>query len=146
MHTAVVPVFLLVASAVVLCTILIAIGYVVNPKRPHRVKRMPYESGMDPIHSARRRFDTRYYLLAIAFLVFDVELLFLYPWAVAQHRVANEGARADTIDVGIGSIDAAVASGVVPSRLFVFAAVMAFVVLLTLGFVYDWRKGVFRWR
>ena len=53
-----------------------------NPGRPGRVTRMPYESGMDPIHDTRRRFDVRFHLLAIAFLVFDVELLFLYPWAV----------------------------------------------------------------
>ena len=47
---------------------------------------MPYESGMDPIHDTRRRFDVRFYLVAIAFLVFDVELLFLYPWAVASRN------------------------------------------------------------
>src|SRR5437762_14143691 len=54
------------------------------PRKNTAVKEMPYESGMDPIHDARRRFDVRFNLVAIAFLVFDVELLFLYPWAVAS--------------------------------------------------------------
>ena len=61
---------------------LLAFARIVRPGRPGPVTRMPYESGMDPIHDTRRRFDVRFYLLAIAFLVFDVELLFLYPWAV----------------------------------------------------------------
>lgn len=86
---------------------------------------MPYESGMDPIHDARRRFDVRFHLVAIAFLVFDVELLFLYPWAVANK------APADVRQFSSG---------------FVFAEVMVFVALLTVGFVYAWKKGVFRWR
>ncbi len=71
----------------VVCVVGLALGLlvfsrIVRPGRPGRVTRMPYESGMDPIHDTRRRFDVRFYLLAIAFLVFDVELLFLYPWAV----------------------------------------------------------------
>ena len=51
---------------------------------------MPYESGMDPVHDTRRRFDVRFHLVAIAFLVFDVELLFLYPWAVATRQTAGD--------------------------------------------------------
>jgi len=99
---------------------------------------MPYESGMDPIHDAHRKFDVRFHLVAIAFLVFDVELLFLYPWAVASRSPAG--------------IDAAVAAASTASqplgysRGLVFAEVMVFVALLGLGLVYAWRKGVFRWR
>jgi NADH-quinone oxidoreductase subunit A len=95
---------------------------------------MPYESGMDPIHDARRRFDVRFHLVAIAFLLFDVELLFLYPWAVASR--SPEG------------IDAAVAAAGTPgfSRLLVFGEVMVFIGLLAVGLVYAWRKGVLRWR
>ena len=93
---------------------------------------MPYESGMDPIHDTRRRFDVRFHLVAIAFLVFDVELLFLYPWAVASRNPAG--------------IDAAAAGGLVSGRGLVFAEVLTFIVLLGLGYIYAWRKGVFRWR
>jgi NADH-quinone oxidoreductase subunit A len=118
---------------------LIVLGHFVGPRRPSRIKRMPYESGMDPIHDTRRRFDIQYHLLAIAFLVFDVEMLFLYPWAV----VARPTPAAQASGAGI---DAAVSAGVVPSRGLVFAGVMVFIALLTLGFAYDWRKGIFRWR
>jgi len=141
MQTAAIPVFLLVLGAVALCVVLLLLGNWLSPRRPSRVKRMPYESGMDPIHDTRRRFDIRYHLLAIAFLLFDVELLFLYPWAVASRPAALDAA-APPSTVGI---DAAVASGAIESRGLVFAGVITFVALLTLGFVYDWRKGVFRW-
>ncbi len=97
------------------------------------VKAMPYESGMDPIHDTRRRFDIHFHLVAIAFLLFDVELLFLYPWAVARPESrrypggdhCRRGRRA---------------------RGWCFGEVMFFVALLAVGFVYAWRKGVFRWR
>ena len=144
MQTAVIPVFLLIACAVALCLGLLVVGRLFGPRRPSRVKRMPYESGMDPIHDTRRRFDVQYHLLAIAFLVFDVELLFLYPWAVVA-RPAPTSAPPVAEAVGVG-IDAAVSAGVVPSRGLVFAGVMVFIALVALGFIYDWRKGIFRWR
>src|SRR5918993_2933795 len=78
------PVLLFVACATALSVGLLAVGKLFGPKRNTAVKEMPYESGMDPIHDTRRRFDVRFHLVAIAFLVFDVELLFLYPWAVAS--------------------------------------------------------------
>ena len=133
---------------------------------------MPYESGMDPIHDTRRRFDVRFHLLAITFLVFDVELLFLFPWAVASHtekrdwglggrsqvsqtlipspepRVSSPPSRTTNLHPASATagIDAAVADGLVESRNLVFGGAMAFLALLILGFVYDWRKGVFQWR
>jgi NADH-quinone oxidoreductase subunit A len=150
------PVFLFVGCAIALAVMLLVLAQVFNPVRPGRVKRMPYESGMDPFHDARRRFDVRFYLLAIAFLVFDVELLFLYPWAVAL-RPAPEppGAVAAPLAppvenappgaAGVG-YDAAVSSRLVESRTLVFAGAMLFIILLLCGYIYDWRKGVFQWR
>ena len=111
---------------------MLAIGSLLGPKRDGAVKEMPYESGMDPIHGARRRFDIRFHLVAIAFLVFDVEVLFLYPWAVAVKNPAG--------------ISAAVESGLVSSRGIVLGGVALFVALVVFGLVYDWRKGLFRWR
>jgi NADH-quinone oxidoreductase subunit A len=93
---------------------------------------MPYESGMDPIHDARRRFDVRFHLVAIAFLLFDVELLFLYPWAVANKNPAGLKAIADANPDFSPTV--------------VFVEVMVFIALLTVGLAYAWRKGVFRWR
>lgn len=146
MQQAVIPIFLFLLCVAGLAGVLLGVANLVNPGRTDRVKQMPYESGMDPVHDTRRRFTVRFHLVAIAFLVFDVELLFLYPWAVAMHRApatALEQGSAAAIPPGI---DAAVAAGTVESRGLVFAGAMAFLLLLALGFLYDWRKGVFRWR
>ena len=129
---AILPILLFAVIAVGFSFSLLTVGRLFGPKRRSRVKEMPYESGMDPIHAARRRFDVRFHLVAIAFLVFDVELLFLYPWAVASKNEFG--------------IDAAVTSGMVESRGLVFAEVMVFIGLLALGLVYCWCKGLFRWR
>ena len=141
---AAVPVFLLGVSVFALAMVLLAISALFNPKRAGAVKEMPYESGMDPVHDTRRRFDVRFHLMAIAFLVFDVELLFLYPWAVAMRPAATPGAEPGT--PGPAGISAAVAAGMADSRDLVFVGAMLFIALLALGFLYDWRKGVFQWR
>src|SRR5689334_6653362 len=78
------PIFLFILVAIATAIGMLVTSAVLGPRRKTAVKQMPYESGMDPIGDARQRFDVRYYLVAIAFLLFDVELLFLYPWAVAQ--------------------------------------------------------------
>jgi NADH:ubiquinone oxidoreductase subunit 3 (subunit A) len=87
---------------------------------------MPYESGMDPIGDARQRFDVRFYLIAILFLVFDVELLFLYPWT------ATYTADGSILPAGFREV--------------VFWEVIAFLFTLVVAYFYAWRKGVFRWR
>jgi len=136
MELSVLPLILFVLMAGGLALGMYLVGKLVGPRRNSPVKQMPYESGMDPIHDTRRRFDVRFHLVAVAFLVFDVELLFLYPWAVASRN--EEG------------VDAVVAgettAGLISSRDLVFGGVFLFFVLLVVGFVYDWRKGLFRWR
>jgi NADH-quinone oxidoreductase subunit A len=134
METAALPILLFIVCASGLAVGLLVVGKLFGPSKTSPVKEMPYESGMDPIHDTRRRFDVRFYLVAIAFLVFDVELLFLYPWAVAASPKSD------------GGISAAVAAGWVSSRDLVFGEAMVFIALLALGFVYAWRKGVFQWR
>src|SRR5207248_4939258 len=103
-------------------------SYLVGPSKKTAVKLMPYESGMDPIGDAHQQFDIKFYLVAILFLVFDVELLFLYPWAVLAYR---------------GGADAVWRSefGTV-----VFVEVLVFIASLAVAYVYAWRKGVFQWR
>ena len=163
MQTAMLPVFLFTVCVFGLAVALLILGNVFSPRRPNPVKRMPYESGMNPIHDTRRRFDVRFHLLAIAFLVFDVELLFLYPWAVAFRPAAVEmSAAGQTVAAAADGEDSegepatpqasnsgsgASIAGAPPERPpLIFAGGMVFVGLLVLGFVYDWRKGVFRWR
>ena len=132
MQTTVLPIFLFVACAGALAAGLIFVSGLIGPSKNSRVKEMPYEAGMDPIHDARRRFDVRFHLVAIAFLVFDVEILFLYPWAVASRNPQG--------------LDQAVANHWVASRGLIYGEVMVFIVLLAAGYLYAWRKGVFQWR
>ncbi len=120
------PVFLFVVISTVMAASILMIAQLVGPKRRRTaVKGMPYESGMNPLHDARQRFNIGFYLLAIEFLVFDVEILILLPWAVAAG-----GKQTGTLGAGHG----------------VFWVVMAFLVILTVGFAYTWRKGVFKWK
>ena len=83
MNTEFTPLFLFILVAIVTAISMLVLSAILGPRKTTAVKQMPYESGMDPIGDARQRFDVRYYLVAIVFLLFDVELLFLYPWAVA---------------------------------------------------------------
>ncbi len=156
------PILLFAACVLALAVALLVMGNLFNPRRPGRVKRMPYESGMDPIHDTRRRFDVRFYLLAIAFLVFDVELLFLYPWAVTawparladsapaevtSDQMTDETTLAPPTSATVAALQQSEAGRqLVGNRHLVFAGVMVFIGLLTLGLVYDWRKGILRWR
>jgi NADH-quinone oxidoreductase subunit A len=132
------PILIFAACATAVSLGMLGIASILGPRRQTAVKQMPYESGMDPIHDAHRKFDVRFHLVAIAFLVFDVELLFLYPWAVASRHPSG-------IDEAVRQA-ALAAQPLGYSRALVFGEVMVFIGLLALGFVYAWRKGVFQWR
>src|SRR2546430_5051801 len=125
------PIFLFVLAALAGPAGMIVAGRLIGPSRQGRVKAMPYESGMDPIHDAHRRFDVRFNLVAVAFLVFDVELLFLYPWAVAS-RDANG------IDAAVA---AAMSAGVGLTRGLGFGEALGFLALFGAGVVYGRRRG-----
>ena len=142
------PILLFVLVAAAVSCAMVAAPRLIAPRKRTAVKEMPYESGMDPIHDARRRFAVRFHLVAIAFLVFDVELLFLYPWAVAMRHAQSADAQGTAAAAAPASrgIDLAVSNGWIADRTLVFAGAMVFILLVVLGFVYDWRKGVFRWR
>jgi len=99
-----------------------------KPWKPTRAKEMPYESGMDPVGTARMQFDIKFYLIAILFLVFDVELLFLYPWAVLAYADGGD----PTWKQVFGGV--------------VFAEILVFIATLVIAYVYAWKKGVFQWR
>jgi NADH-quinone oxidoreductase subunit A len=138
MGTEFTPVFLLLCVAIVMATGMIVSSHFLGPRKNTKIKQMPYESGMDPIGDARQRFDVRYYLVAIVFLLFDIELLFLYPWVVSQWS-------ADAGFVGSGT---ATSIAGIPSefRDLVLGEILVFVAILAAGFAYVWRKGVFEWR
>jgi NADH:ubiquinone oxidoreductase subunit 3 (subunit A) len=123
------PIFIYLIAVVLFAVGVLVITHLpyLKPKKRTPVKLMPYESGMDPIGDARQRFDVKFYLVAILFLVFDVELLFLYPWAVAAYGPDEP---------------------LLPARFrtIVFWEVIAFITTLAVAYVYAWRKGVFKWR
>lgn len=121
-----VVVYVLVLLGFVVTNLILA--HIIGPKKKTPVKQMPYESGMDPVGDARQPFDVKFYLVAILFLVFDVELLFLYPWSVSAY--------ADT------------ETKIIPAELrdTVYGVMVVFMTTLAIAFVYAWRKGVFRWR
>jgi len=138
MGTEFTPVFLFLIVALGIAAGMIVGSAWLAPQKATRVKQMPYESGMDPIGDARQRFDVRYYLVAIVFLLFDVELLFLYPWAVAQWSL---GAGPPTTGAPL------VAAGIPAEfRGLVFGEILLFILILAAAFAYAWRKGVFEWR
>jgi len=165
MATTILPILLFVIVAAGVSCAMVAAPRLIAPRKRTLVKEMPYESGMDPVHDTRRRFAVRFHLVAIAFLVFDVELLFLYPWAVAAGQgaagMAQEAVSSGQTPLGFTGgpvvtsqqpgpasrgIDLAVSEGWIASRGLVFAGAMVFILLVVVGFVYDWRKGIFQWR
>jgi NADH:ubiquinone oxidoreductase subunit 3 (subunit A) len=99
-----------------------------KPRKPTKIKQMPYESGMDPVGTARMQFDIKFYLIAILFLVFDVELLILYPWAVIAYGEGGD----PTWRTVFGRI--------------VFFEILVFIATLVIAYVYAWKRGVFQWR
>lgn len=140
MSTDFTPIFLFLAIAVGTGMSMLVLSALLGPRKVTTVKQMPYESGMDPIGDARQRFDVRFYLVAIAFLLFDVELLYLYPWAVSQWSA--DPALAAATGAAAGPL-----AGIPPIfRAMVFCEIMVFVGILTAAFAYAWKKGVFEWR
>lgn len=116
------PIILLLCLAASFAAAVLILTHLLGPRRGGAVKGGAYESGMNPISTARKRFNVRYYLLAMTFLVFDVEIIFLYPWATTFRQVEPGGELAGLF---LGRI-----------LFFLMASVAAY--------VYAWRKGVFR--
>ena len=141
MGTEFTPIFLFILVAIGTAVAMLTASAILGPKKKTRVKQMPYESGMDPIGDARQRFDVRYYLVAIVFLLFDVELLFLYPWAVGSYSVQR-------VPGAAGEVAARFEPTGIPAAFhgLVFGEIMIFIVVLAAAFAYAWRKGVFEWR
>lgn len=128
------PILILIAVAALLSTAIIVITHVLpKAKRHGREKESTYEAGMPVLGDARRRFNVRFYLVAVLFLLFDVDLVLVYPWVLSFFRARAE--------VGAAT-DAAAASGNVT---FLVVAMTIFGALLLIGFIYDWGKGILRY-
>jgi NADH-quinone oxidoreductase subunit A len=117
------PSLMFVLVGVAVGVLPIAMGFLLAPSRPDSEKLSPYECGFEAFEDARMKFDVRYYLIAILFILFDLEIAFLFPWAaVFKDIVATESI-----------------------KMFGFVEMLVFVVILVVGYVYAWAKGALEW-
>src|SRR5690625_1864572 len=112
-----IPVLLFIIVSVLIGGVMMALGFSLAPYRPDREKVSPYECGFEAFEDARMRFDVRYYLVAILFIIFDLEITFLFPWAVAIKNIGLLG----------------------------LLAMAVFLAVLIAGFIYEWKRGALEW-
>jgi len=111
------PILLFIGFGLGLGMLMVGAGSFVSPNRPDPQKLSPYECGFEAFEDARMKFDVRYYLIAILFILFDLEIAFLFPWAVVLPEIGFFG----------------------------FASMMVFLFILIIGFIYEWKKGALEW-
>ncbi len=111
------PVLLFILVGVGVGVVPQVLGYILGPNRPDAQKNSPYECGFEAFEDARMKFDVRYYLVAILFILFDLEIAFLFPWAVSLKDIGLVG----------------------------FWSMMIFLAILVVGFAYEWKKGALDW-
>ena len=116
------PIFIIILMAIAFAVLNVVLTKVLGPSRMGRVKGGTYESGMNPVGTARKRFNVRFYLIAVVFLVFDVEIIFLYPWASTFTNLKTGGELA----------------------LLWLVRIMFFLFTTVVAYLYGWRKGVFK--
>ena len=112
-----IPIFLMIGCAMAFGLLMGKINEIVGPRRSNDAKDSTYESGMEPVRTARERFSVKYYMVAMLFIVFDIEIVFMYPWAVTFRHLGTSG----------------------------FLVMFAFVFVLLVGYYYIWRKGALEW-
>ena len=118
-----VPLLILIALVAISAVAIVVLSHLFSPTRPTPVKHEPYESGIPPLGTARERFDVKFYLVAVLFIVFDIEVVFMMPWAVAFRRL-------DILGLGVlgGLLE-----------------MIVFVAVLLVGYVYLWKRGALEW-
>ncbi len=127
------PVLVLIGVAIFASVTMLILAHVIGPKRRGAIKEGPYESGMPLIGDTHRRFNVRFYIVAMLFLLFDVEVVFLWPWALLFRHAA------------VSDLPIAAPGGLTLDKNFLLIEVGVFLTILLVGYVYAWRKGVFRW-
>ena len=111
------PILIFLIIGLGLGAVMIVMGAMLGPSRPDSEKLSPYECGFEAFEDSRMKFDVRYYLVAILFIIFDLEIAFLFPWAVVLDEIG----------------------------LFGFLAMVLFLAILVVGFIYEWKKGALEW-
>ncbi len=117
------PILVFILVGVTIGVLPILLGWLVAPNRPDSEKLSPYECGFEAFEDARMKFDVRYYLIAIIFILFDLEIAFLFPWAAIFKEIVETQA----------------------IKTFGFVEMMVFVAILVVGYVYAWAKGALEW-
>jgi NADH-quinone oxidoreductase subunit A len=117
MLTAYLPLIVIITFALVLAFLVVALGHLFGPRRPTSKKSMPYESGMVPYGPGTRRMNVRYYLIAVLFILFDIEVVFFLPWAVSFRELGKPG----------------------------LVLMIIFVIILEVAHMYAWKKGALEW-
>jgi NADH-quinone oxidoreductase subunit A len=129
------PLLILIVVGIAMASIIVLLSWVLGPKRSTSEKLSPYECGVEPVGNARERFPVKFYLIAMLFIVFDIETVFLYPWAVSFRSAAAH-------------LISSTASGVGRFQLtgqYMLAEMVVFIVILFVGYIYVWKKGAFDW-
>ncbi len=111
------PILVFMCLTLIMGTVFIVLGKLLGPSRPDAEKNSPYECGFEAFEDSRMKFDVRYYLVAILFIIFDLEIAFLFPWAVVLDEIGTFG----------------------------LAAMGIFLSVLVVGFIYEWKKGALEW-
>tara|TARA_Y100000739_G_C20407910_1_gene373127 strand:- start:71 stop:436 length:366 start_codon:yes stop_codon:yes gene_type:complete len=111
------PIIVFLGISILIASLAIGASYLIVPQHPNVEKNSQYECGFEPFSDARHKFDVRFYLVAILFIIFDLEVAFLFPWAVTLGKIGVFG----------------------------FWSMMIFLCILTVGFVYEWKKGALEW-
>jgi NADH-quinone oxidoreductase subunit A len=111
------PIFMMMAGGILFGLFMGKINEILGPSRPSEEKQSTYESGMEPVRTARERFSVKFYMVAMLFILFDIEVVFLYPWAVSYKQLGVAG----------------------------FVTMFVFIFVLSVGYYYIWRKGALEW-
>ncbi len=111
------PILIFMGVTLVMGSVFIILGKLLGPSRPDAEKNSPYECGFEAFEDSRMKFDVRYYLVAILFIIFDLEIAFLFPWAVVLDQIGTFG----------------------------LLAMAIFLAVLVIGFIYEWKKGALEW-
>jgi NADH-quinone oxidoreductase subunit A len=112
-----IPIFMILARPWYSVSLSVNLSWLLGPQRPYREKMTTYESGIDPLTTAHTRFSIKYYMVALSFIIFDIEVVFMYPWAVRFKELGWPG----------------------------FVVITVFVLVLVVGFIYELKKGALRW-
>lgn len=111
------PILIFITVGVIAGVVLLSLGMLIGPHKPDAAKNSPYECGFEAFEDSRMKFDVRYYLVAILFIIFDLEIAFLFPWAIVLDKIG----------------------------LFGLIAMAVFLGILVIGFIYEWKKGALEW-